>query len=324
MGRGRGKSVTMGALQKKMGVQKSGSAKESRKAAASGAKKAREGKMVDGGKGLLIHPRSRKAKQLMRNFSNEAKKAGMKSIKERKERARLMKFIWFKDAIEAESEKYEGMKCLQPNYIQEIAKIFITRHDAELKALREKRTITASYRLMPPTGREKELLAYREEEIKQARSGDLEIPHIGSRAGLTALLAWDRELTTLYTVPGTEIRVEKEVESAEFSLGSITSDKIQLLKKRVLQKHDDRRKGRVLGKDAKEARQDLQTATSKSRRAELFRARRNADTDTTITPTLPAAVAKAPAKKKISKVEQAQMRAAETAGATPFDFKPAA
>eukprot|EP01059_Diplonema_ambulator_P015222 TRINITY_DN26322_c0_g1_i1.p1 TRINITY_DN26322_c0_g1~~TRINITY_DN26322_c0_g1_i1.p1 ORF type:complete len:344 (+),score=114.12 TRINITY_DN26322_c0_g1_i1:53-1033(+) len=323
MGNKKGKSLSMGELQKKMKVTKAkeGSAKEGRKNAKSAAKRAREGKVVEGGKSVLVHPKSRKAMQLMRSITNDAKKAERETVKSHKELARVKKFVWFKDKIEEMGAEFDSLKCLTPEMVQTLCKTFVKRHDDELTKLREKRTLTASYRYMPEKGREKDLVAFRTEEIKQAKSGELEIPFVSSKNGLKMLRLWDRQPGTLHTVPSTTVAVEEDIDELSFSLGNVTPDKIKQLKQKVLANHAARKSGLKAPSATNAVRKTLHAASVKDRRAQMLSSLRSNNEGDNSTVQRPNPLKK-PSSAAQLKVKKAQARAAETAAATPFQFEP--
>ncbi|KAJ9448962.1 hypothetical protein DIPPA_35075 [Diplonema papillatum] len=238
MGRGKGKTLTPQELRKKLaGPKKEGSAKNTRKAVTSGAKRGRVGPGEDAPTGVtearLLHPKSRRAKQLMRGFHNESKRATASSARDRKKRDRATRFAYFKQAVEARPE-WNARKSLDADIAKELTLQYVVRNDAELQELREKRAGTHAFRANRNvvSGREKEILAIREEEATQLKHGVLEVPRMISKAGLSALRQWDESPDTLHVVVTTAIQIA-EVPAPVQTPDTVSFSRMVELKKKL-------------------------------------------------------------------------------------------
>ena len=227
MGGKRGKTLTLDKLKKKM---TEGGNKNAAKRKAASSKRRGDAQVTTEGK--LLHPKSRKAAQLMRNISSINRKAEVKTLKDRKDMVRLLRHQWFKKELD-ENKDYDGLKVLTRDMIKNMISKFIQRHDDELQLLIEKRNASSVYRQRALSGREKEIVALRADEARQSTSGELDIPNLSTKAGVRELRNWDTTAVTLHKVPTTtqNIEMDEELEFTPAKIDSVFSTVSKLKKK---------------------------------------------------------------------------------------------
>ena len=321
-------------LQKKIGVgSESTSAKNGRKMSAHAAKRGR-GKIEVHHNPLaevkLLHPKSRRAKQLMRSFEKDNKKVAHRHLLDTKLRLKSHKARWYKDYIFDPSRAMEfvNLKCITKERLVEITVEYLRRHDVEIGELKEKRAGN-HYRATFESGREKELTTLRDEETNQAKGGLFEAPFLTSKKGFAALREWEvTSLETLYTIPWTEIEVaEVPYQQETFAMGDVGYKRLADLKRKF-----EQRKTRASGKasaldtskptvnlEQKKEERTKETETAiKSRRAALVAAKRKG----VAAPEGETGKAKeSEAKKKnITKAAQREERAKQVAESSAFKF----
>eukprot|EP01060_Flectonema_neradi_P029810 TRINITY_DN420_c0_g1_i1.p1 TRINITY_DN420_c0_g1~~TRINITY_DN420_c0_g1_i1.p1 ORF type:complete len:345 (+),score=83.81 TRINITY_DN420_c0_g1_i1:69-1037(+) len=269
MGGKRGKTLTLDKLKKKM---TEGANKNAQKRKAASAKRRGESHIATDGK--LLHPKSRKAAQLMRHISSENKKASVKTLKERKDKITLLRNQWFKAELE-ENDLYNDIKCLSKDVTEKMIEKFIQRHDEELQMLREKRHASSTYRVRALCGREKEITALRADEARQSTSGELEIPNLNTKAGVRELRDWDGTAATMHKVLTTvqSVTVSEDVAFTPAVVESVFSTISKLKKKSIVLEESrkatrsDPRKQPDIVKDAADRRAAAHRSEAASRRA---------------------------------------------------------
>eukprot|EP01062_Namystynia_karyoxenos_P083763 TRINITY_DN9701_c0_g2_i1.p1 TRINITY_DN9701_c0_g2~~TRINITY_DN9701_c0_g2_i1.p1 ORF type:complete len:373 (+),score=130.54 TRINITY_DN9701_c0_g2_i1:88-1206(+) len=182
-----------------------------------GGKKAKQ-RVAGGGEQPAVHPKSRKAKQLWRQFGRDKQKTERLRGALRRDRARQLRWRWFRDRVAD-----LPTDLLVAPQVEQFVVEYVKRNDEALKEMREKREAKARHRsaVPPAAGQEREVLGVREMEARQAEQGELEGPALGTKAGLRLLRAWDGELHTMQTVPSAKLRVSGSVDSYRpFTMGA--------------------------------------------------------------------------------------------------------
>eukprot|EP01065_Artemidia_motanka_P032617 TRINITY_DN39605_c0_g1_i1.p2 TRINITY_DN39605_c0_g1~~TRINITY_DN39605_c0_g1_i1.p2 ORF type:complete len:344 (+),score=93.74 TRINITY_DN39605_c0_g1_i1:58-1089(+) len=167
---------------------------------------------------VVIHPKSRKAKQLWRQFGKDKKKVERSIQGGRKDKARQLRWTWFRDKLLT----IEADVLIEPQVVGMVVE-YVQRNDAELKELRRKRERQhQQHGTRPvPTGRERDLQGVRDEEATQAEQGQLEGPLMTTKRAVRLLRAWDGQQTTMRAVPTTMMRVPDGVDNYRpFTMGA--------------------------------------------------------------------------------------------------------
>ena len=264
----KGKALTMKELKKKVGAGKENSAKDARKASVRGAKRGRAKIERDHNplaEVKLVHPKSRRAKQLMRSFGNDLKK---QEHAEKQEvvaglLARKVRFVQEYMKRPDQLATFEEVKCVPLAVLQQLVIAYIQRHDAEISELKEKRAAT-HYRAMQPSGRENELVALREQEELAAKNEEMEMPMLTSKKGMAAVRAWNgTDHGALNNMQMTKVSVkEAPFEHNTFSMGErVSYSRLAKLKvKMAARKVKTRGSKAVDAVETKKERQDVSGA----------------------------------------------------------------
>eukprot|EP01063_Lacrimia_lanifica_P015507 TRINITY_DN22244_c0_g1_i1.p1 TRINITY_DN22244_c0_g1~~TRINITY_DN22244_c0_g1_i1.p1 ORF type:complete len:355 (+),score=131.61 TRINITY_DN22244_c0_g1_i1:96-1160(+) len=331
----KGKALKQSDLKKLMGVTKGAGAgqkaKDARKAAVRGAKRgrvsgdkeaARASDVV--GEAKLIHPKSRKAQQVMRGMMVEQKKAGLQRIKDEREQAKAVRLVWFQERLQARADEAAArgarLTCLTEAELQGYVAEYVTRNDDELRLLREKRQ-GLKHRVTRVSGREKELTNTRDEEARHATSGLFEAPNLTTNKGIKALTAWDAEEDLFFNLVFTQVVCTPEMVAMKTVETQAQSyERLQELKAE-LKEYKTKRVSKRTGTTAaaeKADREKKQAARVKSKRAAQILHKRAAAAGESVDMDVEATTAEGDA--EAIRAQKMSDRREIAAAATPFDF----
>lgn len=143
-------------------------------------------RILDKQKGKVVHPDSRRVKQLRRTLRHNLKADNVKT-KLRQQRSALgARFEWFKDSI----TKTCGIGAPTEAIVAALAELFIHRHDAEIEKLKQERN--------PPRGKIKMLQeGVALEESMLTSSKGLQFPWVTNPDVLELVMKWDGDEETV-------------------------------------------------------------------------------------------------------------------------------
>lgn len=138
-------------------------------------------RVLDKAKGKVVHPDSRKVKQMRRVMRHNIRHDGIKARVTNERTMLAERFLWFRESL----GKVCGLGLPTSDVVDALAEVYALRGDAEIASLKRERN--------PPRGRIRQLEDRRALEIDQLKSSKgLSMPLVTSQDGMQSLLTeWD-------------------------------------------------------------------------------------------------------------------------------------
>ena len=140
----------------------------------------------------LLHPKSRKAKYLVRRITHQERQEEVRGFLLRRRKEWTTTVQWFYDYTKLH---HKGQSCLSMEQIRLACNKFATRFDADINALQRDRNKSNML-----------IEAYRKQLLSTLCSEGMEVPDLRSRFGMKWLCAWDRTASQALRIPRIKIR----------------------------------------------------------------------------------------------------------------------
>eukprot|EP00755_Sulcionema_specki_P027646 Sspe_Gene.88217::Locus_60274_Transcript_1_1_Confidence_1.000_Length_988::g.88217::m.88217/K14860/TMA16; translation machinery-associated protein 16 len=248
----------------------------------------------------LVHPNSRKAKQLLRGITQKSKKAALKQSRDLREKLKVKRYLWFKERMEM-ADMAERTH-LTPEEVKQVVAEYLKRNDEELVSLAEKRK-SKTIRVVQASGRERDLEMLREAEIADAAAEGIEAPQLHSKAGIRALREWDGTFEKKHTLVLDRLKPPSEI-APVFTIGEAA-------------KKEEKQKANPMKVHSKglEDRKEKQAAIIQKKRAALLTSRRKG-----VEPAEDVIMEDVPRAAAAAKAAQQEKKAKQVASAKGFAF----
>jgi translation machinery-associated protein 16 len=156
----------------------------------------------------VVHPHSRKAKQMQRKMAFDAKKTDAKRATAQRQRPTLDKCLFSYEHLVTTKGESAPWTIVPIPEIHTLIEQYIGRNDTEIDELKSKS------RRGSQTGRERQLLELRERERQMYREGGFEWPNLNDGATIKALREWAGDMSVDKLSSYVQIRAYKKPVSA--------------------------------------------------------------------------------------------------------------